>query len=138
MSDRLVRQLYEARLKTWMDARSPSLPIAWENVDFTPPQTGAYLRAFVLRAETTSQDLAGAMRNRQGLFQINIVCPTGNGPGSAEAIAAEIEALFPNNLRLTNGGFFVQSVSPLRVRPALVDDRYTVPVDFQWRADETS
>lgn len=137
MSDKLVRALYEARLKTWADARSPALPIAFENVGFTPP-TSAYLRAFILRGETTSQDLAGAMRNRIGIFQVDIVCPIGNGPGSAETIAAELETLFPNNLRLTNGAFTVQNISPVRVRPAIPDaDRYSVPVDFAYRADET-
>jgi hypothetical protein len=136
MSDKLVRSLYEARLKTWADARVPALPIAFENVTFTPP-VSAYLRAFILRAPTGSLDLAGAMKNRLGIFQVNIVCPIGNGPGSAETIAAELETLFTNNLRLTNGGFTVQSTSPLRVGPALVDDRYTVPVDFTYRADET-
>lgn len=137
MSERLIRSLYEGRLKTWAAARSPALQVAWENVDFSPP-TGTYLRAFLLRGETTSQDIAGAMKNRIGIFQVSIVCITGNGPGSAEAIAAELETLFPVNLRLTNGSFAVQIISPLRVRqPVPEPDRYVLPVDFAYRADET-
>lgn len=136
MSDKSIRSLLEARLATWAAARTPALPVAWENVTFTPPD-GAYLRAFILRAETTSQDLAGALRNRLGIFQVNIVAPGGAGAGPAEAIAAELEALFPNNLRLTSAGGTVQAVTPLRTRPAIPDgDRYTVPVDFTYRADE--
>lgn len=135
MSDKLIRSLYEGRLKTWAAARVPALLVAWENVGFTPP-TGAYLRAFLLRADTTSEDLEGVHKARIGVFQVNISCPPNAGPGAAESIAAELEALFPNNLQLTSGGFMVQSITPLRVRAAITDpDRYTVPVDFEYRAD---
>lgn len=136
MSDRLIRSLYEGRLNTWAAAHSPVLLVAWENNVFTPP-AGIYLQAFILPADTTSQDLAGAMRNRAGIFQISIVAPLGNGPGAAEAISAELETLFPNNLRLTSGSFVVQSITPLRLRAPIPDaGRYIRPVDFQYRADE--
>ena len=136
MSDRSIRALFEGRLNTWATARTPALPVAWENLNFTPP-AGTYLRAFVLRGDTTSKDLAGALRNRIGIFQINIVAAAGAGAGPAEAIAADLEALFPNNLQLTQGGFTVQVITPLRVRNGMPDDRYTLPVDLQYRADET-
>lgn len=134
MSEQLIRSLYEGRLKAWAAARVPALPVAWENVSFTPP-VGTYLRAFLLRGDATSRDLAGDNRHRVGVFQVNLVCPAGSGPGAAEGIAAELEALFPMNLILTSGTFSVTQVSPLRTRSALPDDRYTVPVDFQYRSD---
>jgi hypothetical protein len=134
MSEKLIRSLYEGRLKTWASARLPALTVAWENVTMTPP-TGAYLRAFLLRGDTTSRDLYGDNRHRVGVFQVNIVCPGGTGPGAAEGIAAELDTLFPMNLILTSGAFSVTQVTPLRTRPALPDDRYTVPVDFAYRAD---
>lgn len=134
MSDRSIRALFEGRLNTWAAARSPALPVSWENVGFTPPD-GTYLRAFLLRGEATSRDLAGDNRNRVGVFQIDIVCPAGNGVGTAESIAAELDALFPMNLLLTSGAFSVTQVSPLRTRPAIPGDRFTVPVDFAYRAD---
>lgn len=137
MSDRLIRQLFEARLKTWADARAPALPVAFENVTFTPPANGStYLRAFLLPADTTSRDLAGDNRNRSGVFQINIVAPIGTGPGAAEGIAAELEALFPMNLLLTSGTFQVLQTSPVRKRRGITEDaRYTVPVDFEYQSD---
>jgi hypothetical protein len=134
MSEKLIRSLYEGRLKTWAAARLPALTVAWENVTMTPP-TSAYLRAFLLRGDTTSRDLYGDNRHRVGVFQINIVCPGGAGPGAAEGIAAELDALFPMNLILTSGAFSVTQVTPLRTRPGIPDDRYTVPVDFAYRAD---
>ena len=134
MSDQLIRSLFEGRLKTWAAARAPALPVAWENVGFTPP-AGVYLQAFLLRGATTSRDLAGDNRNRVGVFQISINCPAGNGPGAGESIAAELDALFPMNLRLTSGIFAVQQLSPLRLWAPDSADRYVLPVDFEYRAD---
>lgn len=134
MSEKLIRNLFETRLATWAAARAPALPVAWENVGFTPP-AGTYLRAFLLRGDATSRDLYGDNRHRVGVFQVSIVCPAGNGAGAAESIAAELDALFPMNLILTSGAFSVTQVSPLRTRPAIPDDRFTVPVDFAYRAD---
>ena len=136
MSDGLIRSLYEGRLNTWSAARSPVLPIAWENVDYTPTTNSTYLRAFVLRGDTGSEDLAGSLRNRVGVMQVNIIMPTGSGAGASESIAAELEALFPNNLRLTSGTFSVQVITPARVRSGFVsDDNWIVPVDFEYRSD---
>ena len=134
MSDKLIRSLFEGRLGTWAAARVPALPVAWENVSFTPP-ANTYLRAFLLRGATTSRDLAGDNRNRVGVFQINIVCPAGNGAGAAESIATELDALFPMNLRLSSGAFWVQQVTPLRLWAPDSSDRYLLPVDFEYRAD---
>jgi hypothetical protein len=137
MSQKTIRSLLESRLKAWAAARVPALPIAFENASFTPPQ-GAYLAAYLLPADTTSQDLEGSLRNRAGVFQVNIVCPTGKGPAEGQTIAAELDALFPANLRLTSGPFVLQTTSPTRERSAIQsDDRYTVPVDFTYRSDST-
>ncbi len=137
MSNKIIRSLFESRLKTWAAARSPALPIAFENNGFDQP-TGTYLRTFMLPADTSSADLAGTLRDRTGIFQINIVCPQDKGPGEGQGISAELDALFPNNLRLTQGAFAVQTVSPVRERRGISsDDRYTVPVDFEYRSDST-
>lgn len=133
MSNRLIRQLYEQRLATW--AATKSLPIAWQNVPFTAP-SGTYLRAFLLPADTDSQDLAGAHRAYTGVFQVSIVAPAGQGSVVAETLAAELDALFPNNLLLSSGAFGAQIVSPCSTGPAIQDDtRYTLPVWFRYRAD---
>ena len=132
--EQLIRSLFEGRLKTWASARVPALQVAWENVTFTPP-AGTYLQAFLLRGKASSRDLGGDNRRRVGVFQINIVAPGNAGPGAAEGIAAELDALFPMNLRLTSGTFAVMQTSPLRTRQGIPSDRYTVPVDFQYVSD---
>jgi hypothetical protein len=128
-----IRQLFESRLAGWTQPKG--LQVAWENAPFTPP-SGIYLRAFLLRAATTSHDLEGVNRRYQGVFQVNVVAPVGGGSGAPEALAQEIEALFPQNLRLTEGGRTVMVIAPMAMRaPLQDDDRYTIPVSLRYRAD---
>jgi hypothetical protein len=133
MSQPLIRSLFESRLKPW--AASKSLPIAWQNAAFVTP-AGTFIEAFLLPSTTVSADLAGAHRSYTGTFQISIVAPVGTGMGSVEALAGEIAALFPVQLRLTSGAFAVQIASPASIAAALqASDYITLPVSFTYRAD---
>lgn len=134
MSNRLIRSMYEQRLAAWASARS--LPVAWQNVQFTPPASGIYLRAFLLPADTDSLDLEGAHRLYAGIFQVSIVAPSGHGSGAAEQLAADLDAEFPCNLRLTSGSFAAQIISPCSQGPAIQGDTHLMlPVSFRYRAD---
>lgn len=131
----LIRILLESRLSTWAAAESPAIPVAWENVRFNPP-SGRYLRAWLMPAETGSEDLAGAHRRYTGVWQVSVVVPTDTGPAAAGAIAEEIVALYPVNLLLSTTAIDVQIISPMSIHPALQDsDRYTVPISCRYRAD---
>ena len=56
MSDRVIRSLFEMRLKAWAEARVPKLPIAFEDVAFTPPPGDAtYLKVYLLPGNTGSE-----------------------------------------------------------------------------------
>lgn len=130
-----IRYALESRLKTWADAQSPAIPVAWQNVPFTPPVT-RYLRAFLLPAETVTQTLDGDHRRYTGVFQVSILVPVGNGPGAGETIAEAIEALYPADLVLGDTSFDLYIVSPMSVYPSLQDsDWYTIPVSCQYRVD---
>jgi hypothetical protein len=140
MSDRIIRSLFEGRLKTWATARVPALPIAYEDVAFTPPTDGSpYLRAFLLPANTTSEDLEGKHTAYRGVFQVSVVTKAGIGRGAAESIADEIAALFPNNLAMTKTTFTVYVRSPMATASAQQSDTTTtLPLSFTYRADTTS
>lgn len=136
MSQKKVRAIYEGRLATWAAARSPALTVAWENKPFTPVTGAVYLQASLLPAETGSETLLGEHRAYRGVFQVNIVAPINTGPGAANGIADELAALFVNYARITAAGFTVQQLSPARIAPALAsENRYVVPVSFEYRAD---
>jgi hypothetical protein len=136
MSHAIIRQIYEARLKTWAEARVPALRIAYENVAFTPVNAETYLKAFTLPANTDSQTLAGDHRGYIGVFQVSIITPAGAGTGKAGGIAGEIADLFPVDLRLTKSGLEVLVLTPVDPGPGITQDStYTVAASFQYRSD---
>lgn len=135
MSNALIRAAFEQRLATWAAARSPALQIAYQNVAFTAPNA-AYLRAYLLPAETGSRDLLGTHRQYGGVFQVSIVTPHGAGPGAAEAIVSELNTLFPVNLRITSGAITVTVTRPASAGSGLTEPGlYIVPVDIRYRSD---
>ena len=139
MSQKRVRQAIEGRLASWAAARVPALRIAFENASFTPASASeTYLRAHLLPADTRSQTLDGVHRAWSGIYQVTVHAALNTGPGGAEGIAVELDALFPNNLRITAGGLTTQVVAPVSAGvPEQSADRYLLPVYFTYRADAT-
>lgn len=135
--DQKIRQLLESRLADWADEQCQPLRIAYQNVKFEPPANEPYLRVYILRAKTAAPDLAGQMRTRLGILQVNVVGVEHEGPRQAEEIAGLLEELFPANLRLTDDeGFAVQIIEPGSFGPALPGDgRYMQPISFSYRSD---
>lgn len=135
MSDALIRRAFEATLKTWADAQTPAIPVAWENVEFSQP-AGRYLRAFLLPATTTSADLGRVNRRYAGVFQISVVMPTGTGAGAASAIVASLAALFSPAAPIVVSTLSVWPSQPLSAGPAIPEpDRFVIPCSVPYLAD---
>lgn len=129
----IIRRLFESRLDAW--ARPRGMVIAWENVPFDPPD-GIYLRAFLLRANTDSRDLAGDNRRYQGVFQVSVVAPIGGGSNAAESLAEEIVNLYPKKTPLKGDDITVWITRPMSIHAAIQDDsNYVVPVSAGYRAE---
>lgn len=95
MSNAVIRAELETRLKTWADAQSPQVPIAFQNVSFTKP-AGPYLEAYLIPNATLNKELSGSRKTYIGLFQINCWAPKGTGMGQVEALAQSIvDDVFP-------------------------------------------
>lgn len=136
MSTEAVRSILETRLSVWAAGRSEPLRVAWENAAFKPSQGETYLRAFLLPAQTLSEDLQGAHRGYVGIFQVSIVRPVGTGRGPALGIAAELNQLFPVNGRYTSGAVTVQIITPASAGPGIQEpESFAAPVSLQYRAD---
>lgn len=135
--DQTIRQLLESRLADWAEQQDPPLPVAYQNAKFSPPANAPYLRVYILRARTTAPDLAGEMRSRLGILQINVVGIEHEGPRQAEEIAGWLEDLYPVNLRLeSDDGLVVQIIEPGSFGPSLPGDgRYMQPISFSYRSD---
>ena len=133
MSQALIRRALETALKTYADGAS--LPVQWQNVILNP-QPAAYLRAFLLPAQTSSADIARTNRAHAGIFQISICRPLNEGPGNAEAIAAALSAVFRPSTPLSAGGITVWCAQPLSVGASINEPgHYVLPCTVQYLAD---
>ena len=132
-----IRSAIEARLRTWAQAQTPAIPVAWQNVSFAKPE-GRYLRANMLPAPGLSNYVEGGDHLRAGLYQIDVCVPQGAGPGAADAIIAALEAQFESGLRLTAGSGQVLVTEPLSALPAQNEQtHYVVPCRFEYRLHAT-
>ena len=136
MSQKRIRAIYEGRLKTWADARSPLIRVAYENAPFNPANGESYIKSFLFPAMSVNLDLAGASTTYRGVFQASVCVPINKGAGAALGIADELAALFVSNALLADGVVTVRQLTPASVAPALQgESEYIVPVSFQYRAD---
>lgn len=139
MSQAIIRAALESTLKTWADAQSPALSIAFENTNMTQQPAGAYLRAFVLPAQTAADDLERALRRYGGVFQVSIVLPVGQGTAAGNAIVSALEALFAPQVPIAGDGLSIFVLAPLSAAPAILEpDRFVIPCSLTYRADTTA
>lgn len=133
MSQALIRKGFETRLKTWADAQTPSIPIEWQNVSFTPP-AGRYARAFLIPNATQSETLEKTHRRYEGIFQVSLCMNLGTGSGVVEALVSSLDAAFASYF--TESPLRIFLLSPMSAATALIEvDRYVVPISAAYRAD---
>lgn len=136
MSHNIIAAGFESRLLAWAKARVPKLKVVVENETYTPAAAETYLRAFTLPAVTASNTLSGDHRLYTGVFQVNVVAPSGKYRTEASGIVDELAALFPLNLRIERGGLVALVMTPVSPGPGIPDgNTFTVPASFQYRAD---
>ena len=136
MSQSAIRKILETRLATWAATRTPALPVLWQNVTVPVEPSGDHLRAYLLPATTNAPDLAGEMRSYKGVFQVSAFLAPGAGPARAEAIAAELDALFPCYELFSGGGVTVQVATPVSVAAGVPEPGwYPVVMSFRYRCE---
>ena len=123
-----------AALETALNAMSPSLSTAWENVAFSPPASSVpYQRAFLLFAEPDDPEAGHALHIERGIFQINLLYPLQSGDGTARARADLIKATFYRSRSFTSGGVTVSIEKTPEAGQGTVDgDRWLIPVKIRF------
>lgn len=125
-------------LETALDAMSPALATAWQNVPYAPTNGTAYQRAFLLPAPPDNPE-RGTFTRDQGIFQISLAYPLDTGPGAAEARAELVRDTFYRGASFTSGGVTVNiERTPEIAQPIIEPDRYVVPVRVRYYAHYTA
>ncbi|MGA5718114.1 phage tail terminator-like protein [Pseudomonas atacamensis] len=136
MSHNIIAAAFESRLLTWAKARTKPIKVVAENETYTPVTGETYLRAFTLPALTASNTLGGDHRVYTGVFQVNIVTPSGKYRTEASGVVDELAALFPLNLRIPRDGLVALVMTPVAPGPGIPDgNTFTVSASFQYRSD---
>lgn len=131
MSIVLVRSALQAKL----NAMSPSLATAWENVPYTPVEGTPYQAAYVMPATPENPTMGDDYYREQGIFQISLFYPIQVGTAVAEARAELIRTTFKRGTSMTSGGVTVRIDKTPDISPGRRDDdRWHIPVKIRWFA----
>ena len=123
-----------AALETALNAMTPSLATAWQNVPYTPVQGTPYQEPWLLAAPPENPEMGGLAIER-GIFKIKLKYPLNGGAGPAEARAKLIKQTFYRGRSFTSGGVTTWIERTPTVGGADVEpDRFVVPVDIPYRA----
>lgn len=127
MNIETIRGKLDARLSLL----APALPTAWQDVQFTPPALGApFQRTMLIPAPPFTPTLTEQVARDQGIYQIMLSFPAGNGPGAADRRASAIQAHFPAQLDL---GDRLRTRGKPIIAPPLPDDaRILIPVSVRY------
>lgn len=137
MTQPRIRTALESRLNTWAAAQSPAVPVAWQNVAYTPTTGTRYVRASLLSGETQNPIYGPLHRRLIGILQVDIVAPTGTGMAASEALAESLCTQFKRGTTLTQSGLqIIMDYSP-SIGPAQIDEGWVfLPVSIRYRADD--
>ncbi|EJN04233.1 DUF4128 domain-containing protein [Phyllobacterium sp. YR531] len=114
---------------------SPELPIAYPDIAFTPPSS-AYLKAYYIPNGNQRICITPGSPNRyQGILQVSVVFPSGQGAVKPNDVAGKIADHFAEGTQLqTAAGPVRIDKRPSVERPMQDTDRIQIPVSIDWVA----
>jgi hypothetical protein len=90
----------EAALNTRLATLSPSMPIAWPNIHYTPVENTAFIRPTLLPISTDLNTFSGSEKHI-GIYQIDIFVPLEKGISALDTLLDSIQDLFKSNKVIT-------------------------------------
>ena len=99
---------------------SGSLPVAWENVKFTPPGNKPWLRPTLINGPSTDVDLSGHQLN-PGIYRVDAFYPLGVGEKDLIQKLFEIFRHFKNAGTLTLNDTII-NIQAISLLPRVIDD----------------
>jgi hypothetical protein len=136
----LSLMLIKEALETALDTISPSIPTAHENEDFDPAVRAngiPYQEVFFLPAEPENPEIVGGSLTReQGIMQVTLRYPEGDGAGDADIRAELIRSVFKYGAQFSAGGITVNvGRTPHILRSYIDANRYCLPVEIRFWAN---
>lgn len=114
---------------------TPALPVAYPDIAFTPP-AGPYLRVYFIPNGTERLFIGNGEPNlHQGILQVTVVFPAGQGSIKPNGVAGAIADHFGEGTQLPITGGLIRIDKRPSIFPAMQDtDRIQIPVSINWTA----
>lgn len=113
---------------------SPSIPVAWPNVQFSVPVSNKWLQLHEFPAPTVALSVGHDGTNQYtGFIQISVFWPLNTGLVQPNEIASSIISHFKRGTRITLDGVTVETTQAYRSR-AIYEDRVMIPVTINYRS----
>ena len=121
----------ENKIKTWANSKNPVIPISYESVPFTKPDT-TWIEVFIIPAMTDNTTLSTQRKTLKGIIQINLYTKDGVGTKLSETLAEEIINILPattksSNLSIEKTGYIMSPVKDAQWR--------VTPIRFEYRQE---
>ncbi len=130
MSQIIVRRALENHLRALL----PPMPIAFENVMFTPSPGISYQRINLLPNTPDNSIQGQATYFERGLLQITVCVMYGSGPSAVEAQAQAIRQHYKRGTSLLDEGLTTLITDTPRVATGYKDgDRWCVPISIPYQ-----
>ena len=113
---------------------SPAHPIAWPNVDYTPPNGHKFLRINEFPAIANPITLNNGAIEYRGFIQIDVFGPLKVGLNTQKAIAAAVATHFKAGTVLFSGSTKLRISSAVVGANLISDPRMMIPVTVNWSA----
>ena len=119
-----ARKLLENKLKEL----TPLLPIAFDNISFTPPST-KYIRASLVTRKPNNDSVGNGCYQENISFNVFVVDKINIGTGGAFETAEDIRQLFKRGTTLEEGNVrLVITDVPYVSGPVVTADRLVIPI----------
>lgn len=142
MSTASIKIALEKALKASIPPLDPEtglsgFPIAFENVNYTPPANGdAYASVWLLPGEPENPTFGDDFRREIGYIQVTLNYPINGGAGRAYNTAEGIRDAFPRGSSFTACDVTVHIARTPAIGPgSIADDRYLLPVRIRYFAN---
>lgn len=117
-----------------------STGVAWESVALPNPDPTGFLSTQITARTSTPQGVGpDAMQLWEGVYQVSVHYPIGEGMKPAELQAQIISSAYPRSMTLVAADGTKVTIVSTQIPPAVPSDRFvTIPVLINWFAQEAN
>ena len=115
---------------------TPSLPVAYPDIAFTPPANAPYIRVYFIPNGTERLFIGNGEENlHQGILQVTVVFPAGQGAIKPNDVAGAIANHFGEGTQLPITGGVIRIDKRPSIEPTMQEtDIIQIPVSINWIA----